>query len=884
MPTKEVSGEFLDRLIEAIDEELGDSAEFIRIGGIDGEVQRHPLIKHELAMSVPTFLKGLRQVFGQAEGAATPQLPGQARPVDIPAETLRHWEEDLDVLHSAVLESGETEEGTVSTFLRGMPPSWNDLATQLDVPRDIGPDLLRTLETHLQDGRSFTVELHHSPGAGGTTAALRAIWTLRSRHPTVVLRRYSRLTADRIDAIYQKTQVPVLMMADASDLPRTTKEDLFRDLARRNARAILLYLIRSSKSTVSERLTIADPMSPGEASRFLEVYEPRCRDEHCRRRLRRIAAPDDAQWESYRSAFFFGLTTFEQEFLSVDRYVRTHLEGIKPLARQTILYLALTTRYSQKGLSEAFFRRLFQPALSGTIVLEQALGDGPARLVIGGHGRVKLVHPLIAEEALRQLLGGSARDDWKFNLKDLCIQLIREVVAVVGPYSDEAKEIFEQLFIYRGEWTLKRRVARREFSPLIEAIGSVDGQHQILMLLTEVCEREPHYWNHRGRHLIYKTNESFEKAEGFLMKAVELSKEQDALHFHALGMVRRFWIKDILDDMFRKSHARGAPVTTARILEEIGGLVASALDAFAKARRLNAEDDHNYITPIQTILMVAERICRAAGEPSIVKISAGTDDVAVWLQRWLAEAEELLAYVRQLRGERKKAGHHEERCALGLQEIYGNFDELIATWEKVLDGSAEQSWLRKAMARAYLARRDRLWTALGQDELRRIVDLAECNLSYDPTSESDLRVWFQAYHLLPEFSYNEAIDRLQAWASRSDSADAHFYLYILHFLRWRSGAERDEELIDKHLRKSGELAVGRRDRSPEWVAVAPDWCPLVNARELGGWDDQKNFFKDTSKLAFVEGTISSLKRTGGMIRIGNTTRPLLRSASEPARI
>ncbi|MCL4207880.1 MAG: phosphotransferase [Pirellulaceae bacterium] len=872
LATQELNGEFLGRLVEAMDEELGDSAAFILVSGIDRDVQRHPLIKHQLPMSVPAFLKGLRHVFGLEEGATAPQLPGQAGPVDIPIDTLRHWEEDLDVLHSGVLDGGESEDGAMSTFLRGMPPTWNDLAAQLDVPRDIGPDLLSTLETRLLDGRSVTIELHHSPGAGGTTAALRAVWTLRSQHPTAVLRRYSRLTTDRIDAIYQRTQKPVLMLADASDLPGTTKEELFRDLTRRNARLILLYLIRSSKSTVSEPLTVVDPMSLAEARRFLEVYEPRCRNEDSRRRLRRIAAPDDIQWESHRSAFFFGLTTFEEDFLSVDRYVRTHLEGIKPLARQTILYLALTTRYSQKGLSEAFFRRLFQPALSGAIVLEQALGDGPARLVVAGNGRVKLVHPLIAEETLRQLLGGRGRDDWKFNLKDLCIQLIRDVVAVVGSYSDEAKELFEQLFIYRGEWALKRQVARRQFSPLIEAIDSVDGQHQILTLLTEVCEREPHYWNHRGRHLIYKTNENFAKAEGFLMKAVELSKEQDALHFHALGMVRRFWIKDILDDMFRKAHTGGPPVTAVGILESIAGLATSALDAFAKARGLSSEDDHNYITPIQTILMVAERICRAAGQPSIAAICAGGDDVAVWLQRQLAEAEELLASVRQLRGERKKAGHHEEKCSLDLQSLYGDFDELIVTWEKVLDGSAEQSWLRRAMARAYLARRDRLWTALGQQELRKIVELAECNLSYDPTSESDLRVWFQAYHLMPEFSYNEAIDRLQAWASRSDSADAHFYLYILHFLRWRSGGERDEELIHKHLQRSAELAVGRRDRSPEWVALAPDWCPLVNARELGGWDDQKNFFKDTSKLAFVEGTISSLKRTGGMIRIGDTTR------------
>lgn len=86
-------------------------------------------------------------------------------------------------------------------------------------------------------------------------------------------------------------------------------------------------------------------------------------------------------------------------------------------------------------------------------------------------------------------------------------------------------------------------------------------------------------------------------------------------------------------------------------------------------------------------------------------------------------------------------------------------------------------------------------------------------------------------------------------------------------------------MIQKHLKKSAELSVGRRDNSYEWYATEPHWCPLVNARELGGWVDQKNFFQDTSKLAFVEGTISSLKRTAGIIRIGDVTRAFFRPPS-----
>jgi len=876
LPSDSISDAMFGRLIEAVDEEFGEAAEFILVDGAEREISGHPLVKHRLAMSVQSFLEKLHSIFGSEESASCAQLPGLSGPVDVLPDTLRNWEEDLDILHSLILETSSSEDIDARNFFRGMPPTWHDLAANLDVARDMAPGLLKALDDQFRVGRNFTVELRHSPGAGGTTAAFRAAWDLRTKHPTIILRRYSRLTADRIDAIYQKTQKQILLVADASDLTGTGREDLFRELGQRNARIGLLYLVRLQKRDADAAIQIFDPMkSPKEVAHFLETYLPRCKKDYRRRRLQQISDLKNSKLDAYRSPFFFGLTTFEEDFLSLDRYVGTHLTGISPLVRQTMLYLALTTRFSQKGLSEAFFRRLFQPAISGALVLEQVLGVGPARLVVHGNSRIKFIHPLLAEEALRELLGGTGKDDWKVSLKELCVQLIRDVITIVGPYSDEAKELFAQLFIFRDPWTDIAGIGKRQFSPLIETISTVEGQQQVLTLLTDVCGLEPHYWNHLGRHLIYKTNENFAKAEQLLMKAVELSKEKDALHFHALGMVRRFWIKDLLDRMFKNSQLPPDSLTAGGVLTEVGDLTASALDAFTKARELDPDDAHGYITPIQTILMVVERMCQASAYTSIAELCSRNDEVARWVQEQISEAEKLLARVQHFRGQ-KKQSEHERKCEFALTALYGNFDELIATWEKILDGSATQAWLRKAVAYAYLARKGRAWSALAIDELRKIVELSECNLSYNPTSESDLRTWFQAYRFLPEFSFNEAIDRLQAWAGRSESVDAHYYLYILHFLRWKARGERDEDLIQKHLKKSAELSIGRRDNSYEWFGSEPQWCPLVNSRELGGWVDQKNFFQDTSKLAFVEGTISSLKRTAGTIRIGAVTRAFFR--------
>ncbi len=102
-------------------------------------------------------------------------------------------------MHSLILETPSDDSGE-SKFLQGMPPTWNDLSAALDVPRDVTPEILKALQVKIHDGKNFTLELWHSPGSGGTTVALRVAWQLRTKHPVLVLRRYSRLTADRVAA------------------------------------------------------------------------------------------------------------------------------------------------------------------------------------------------------------------------------------------------------------------------------------------------------------------------------------------------------------------------------------------------------------------------------------------------------------------------------------------------------------------------------------------------------------------------------------------------------------------------------------------------------------------------------------------------------------
>jgi len=195
-----------------------------------------------------------------------------------------------------------------------------------------------------------------------------------------------------------------------------------------------------------------------------------------------------------------------------------------------------------------------------------------------------------------------------------------------------------------------------------------------------------------------------------------------------------------------------------------------------------------------------------------------------------------------------KPSFYEINCISSLKSLYGDYDALISAWEALLDESAGQEPLRRAIASAHFAKHERRWSLLSQSELRRIVGLMEANLRDNPGEERDLRMWFEAYRRLPEFTYLEAIDRLEAWVSRAEALDAHYYLYILHFLLWRSGIERNQQKILYHLERCSDLAVGRRGHSYEWLGTAPEWCPLIHHLDLGEFDRKKRFSLVSGKV------------------------------------
>lgn len=856
--------QILQSLIDMADESLGTSSDITLVGPTSAE--NDPAVKACYAVPVDEFLKALYYVFGASIDLDEPAVPSTDGLTALNLDQLRNLEEDLDVLHSNVLKQAAANEVERATdaFWKGNPPSWSDLHADVDVRRALAAQLLKKVTALLKARGNYTVELRHAPGSGGTTAALRCGWDLRREFPVAVLRQYSTTTADRIDQLFRISQKPVLLIADAAILPPAQREDLYREIAKRNVRCVILYVARtfgeqltsSEDKSPTERLEITEPMSDEEASAFLRVFAARTKKAKRRQLLSDLANVE--AWKPYRIPFFFGLTTYEDEFESVPTYVEHHLNStMSDEVKKVVRVLALVTKYSQTGITTALLNKLLRLDPGSDADLRDSLGEGVHRLVVRRGQLIRLLHPVIAQEVLRQSLGG---EDWKYGLRDLCLEFITETARHVGTHGAETLHLFTELFIRRDYWTPSVR-RRRNFSELILDIPTPAGQHQVLKTLTETCPDESHFWNHLGRHHIYEMKQDFAEAERYLKKAITLS-EYEQVHHHSLGMVRRFWIRSLIAEMLR----RDPPPTAEYMFDQVHVLFLGAAEDFAAARVFGPEDQHGYITHIQLILEVLENLVRLDSGRALPAILSKSNAVGAWARASTVVAEDLLRQVRQLR-QQETPSRYELSCTNDLAALYGHFDAVISSLE-TLSKSVQDPDVRRALATAYFSKSGRVWANLTASELRRTKDLMEDNLRADPTNDRDIRSWFQAFRRLPEFSYIDAIDRLEAWATASNQVDAYYYLYILHFLRWWQGAERDESAMRVSLDQCRQRSIGKRGLSYEWLAKEPAWCPLAHATELGEWTD---FWENPEPLEWITGSIATIKPQAGTIRLGPRT-------------
>lgn len=869
-----------DAILFAADEVFGDAATFVVTHPDGGSMASPPPFGVVAECSASAFAAGITYMRGNHRSGVI-RVPAREGALELAPADVAKMQESLQIVHSGLVEATPLDCQDDGSFLRGNAVSWQELGAREDVDRDATEALKkRILESAEQ--RVSVVRLAHYPGAGGTTVARRALWDLRNAYPCAMLvegdPEVGRV-AEQVAMLFHATEQPVVVLVERALLSEEALERLRATLQSWNCRVVLVSVARDLDAGAAAQLPQA--MGADESERFLRRYS-----EIAPSRTETLAAlTHDPSFEKYRSPFFYGLCAFDEGFVHTEGYVAQHLSGASHATRDLLVSLAIVSRFSQASIWPSELLALLGLPQSSTLDVAGIFGQPAGRLLYHSDEGIRIVHPLIAEEVLRQCLGF---DSWQLSLADSSVRLIKLVADTIGD-TEHSQRMLMQLFITRhsiestidadledeivlqspqaaadaasrpsprslglGGGEARTRISR--FSELLTLIPDTYGRRRVLETLVQLFPSEPHYYNHLARYHIYENEEGHATAVDLLAQAIKLDPKND-IHHHTLGMAYRTAAKRTLRGFINATE----PPTLDDAFRSVEPVLAKGEESFSESRRLDPEQPHGWVTHAQMLVEAMEGLARIARRArSDSSLVTGDSAAAVWTRARASLVRGLLDDVR-LRHRSQKQQDYVIEWTSRLDNVCGFSDEVIRRLERMVDAEGvDRHAIRRLLASAYRSKHHHDWTEVPEDECRRIRTLVAANIARGPIFGGDVMTWFNASRRLPEFDVADAIERFTQWSMTESALDADYYLYVMHLLRIHLGLTQKTDEYRRYQDKTAALssAFGKRTLSWEWLTLAPEPCPLAPAREIGEWPRGSHFFKNTERLARVEGAMS----------------------------
>ena len=377
-----INDNFFERIWESMDEVFGNDLRTIYINDpakSKEQASRSGELIQNIDCDLSELLSGLYYMLGDTgldEQVLIPCRSPDAEELSanrvykvINQDRLQRIEENLAIVHTGLIDK-ESDHLENQSFFRGNKITWADLDVNADVQRDLMPRLKEKINQSLLGYRNTRIYLEHMPGAGGTTSARRLAWDFKDLFPTVLLRKFSSNTSDRIEELFHFTKIPVLVIIETIKISSAQIDHLFRNLKARNCRASLIIVSRSIRPNAE--FSIADPLGERETEKFLKKYLQNSMPER-HHQLSELAHRQEFQ--QYRSPFFFGLYAFEKDFVHIPQWVNAHLKELKSTeTKRVILFLSLITRFSQHSISAVQLNRLFNITSRKPIRINELFG------------------------------------------------------------------------------------------------------------------------------------------------------------------------------------------------------------------------------------------------------------------------------------------------------------------------------------------------------------------------------------------------------------------------------------------------------------------------------------------------------------------------------
>lgn len=849
---------YIQKICEIIDSISGEKAKFIYavpdVNKLSNVIELYDGLT--INITIPQIADGIlriRNLYTQDFNSELYTLPAKDEEfISISISDFLWFEEDFEVLHRNILDTLDFTDQDLperDRFYRGNQISWIGLQLNHDVNREKTVTIKRKIEKGLREREPIKYTLHHHPGIGGTTLSRRIAWDFKNDYPVLLLRKYRQQdTIEKLYKVFDLTKKPILLLVETSIVNIDDFNRFFDELLSRNFACVCLVIQRREYNPHGT-FNLEDILTDNEFQTFIAKYK-----ELMPQKVETLNLILNSSEKKERHPFYLGLITFEENFDGLDKFIEKNIAEATEIQKKILALIALCYYYGQKGTSAQLFSLLLSTSENSVVLLEKHLPPSAISLLINEEDITwRPIHYLVAKELLIQLLSGDIenRGLWKNNLGDLAISLITLISEKSSVLSDSETELLKRLFVYRDNQEILGKEEESLFSNFIEnGLQTDEARLRIFLQLTVSFPEASHFWAHLARFYSLKIRNHTLALEA-INKAIYLSDENDSLLFHMKGMCLRAIARE------KMSLLKGKTCSKEEV-NEIYRIVDEADEAFMESRNINPSNEHGYISNIQLLINVIDF------SYSISKYNNKTEflrNLNIWLQEKLDLAEELLDTMK-LQTQMKSNNIFVEKCDLLLQELYENYSLVIEGWNNLLSkADTKKTVIRRSIIRAYV-RRANSWDTVSNEDIDKIINLIEENISEEPNNGHNIYLWFQAARQTDKIDINTAIDKVSNWRAILDSDDSLFYLGVLHTIQAIEGSSLSKIKAEKIIQELSERMRNRPYRTHcfEWYGNGFELKKIIPYKiAIAKDENNENIYneqvlkKTTGKISYIKG-------------------------------
>lgn len=840
----------------------------------------------EISLSMASFLEGLREmqdVMYPSSPTSKIYLPchsSKGKNIEIPDTTVTSVKQYFQVIHLNIL-SEKKDQPETKSFYQGRTINWQELDNHLDVDRTITSDIVKEIRYALEKRvESDIIYLTHYAGAGGSTVARRVAYTIHEDFPVLFLNEIvssygETQLVEKLLQIYQLTEIPCLVVVDNSNITRQQVEVLEKVVANRLAKTVFLLVESTFSDPVQSRKKFYIPavLDRQETNRFITKFTQEYKD----RESDFLSIPEESP--NVCNPFYFGLIANEEEYVTIDQYVKKRLDGLTKKEKDLLILLSFCQMFAKGKMREVphFVISTFLNIDEEYILLSKHTDNQKIYDLIIETDDLswRTIHPLIAEHILKLLLG--INDLGVLNpyaLKEFSIKLVKSLRSVSENRNEQVLEFLHNIFILReleGENTDTEEINsdfsdnlynKKLFSRLINSLDNNNNRLEVFSVLTdEFSDENAHFWGHFSR--LYSIDKNFEKSIEVINRALLI--DDDFIFHHIKGMCYRTELYRLKDKCWNNKEE--AVKYSVQMREYFN----KASESFQLARELAPNKEHGYIAFIQMVIQMIEF------EYSVSNLKNQSYDYTqfivsnTWCRNILQQANEVIDEYKDNNQEFENSKIIEKQNL--LLRFFGVKDKMINAWQSLLGKeNYDQNLVRRQLIYAYLAKNEFDWEKAKGKDIKRILELCEENLE-NKVEIKDLKLWFDVARRL-NTNVGELIKKAQELEFKKQTIETAYMLMSLFAVQAISGVKSgldNYEKYQKEISKRNTNLIYSKIFCAEWVGIENNSPILLNHRQIGEWSRDNSFFKNLpNTLMRLEGkVVKYINRAQGYIEMSN---------------